>query len=275
MNDNKPLIIWVDDDFSLRVVAERVLIKAGFECITAGSGEEAIVLLDQVVPDLILLDLEMPGVSGFKTCSAIRQHTAHKNVPVLTVTCHDDFSSIERAYEMGATDFMIKPLNWKLLVYRIQYMLRSDQIIKNLNQCKSRLRNVQKVAQLGTWEWNAKTGIVHLSQEAQLLLGFIEQSELSYDEFLQCVHPGDRDRFVFSLEHSSSDSSDAAISPFMIEHRLINAQSESLEVIQVGEVSRYRGNKPIWITSAMQEAYRHHQSFAQNVDVYSGVGQRS
>lgn len=274
MKDNKALIIWVDDDFSLRVVAERVLIKAGFECITAGSGEEALALLDQVVPDLILLDLEMPGLSGFKTCSAIRQHSVHKDVPVLSVTCHDDFSSIERAYEMGATDFMIKPLNWKLLVYRIQYMLRSDEIIKNLKQCKSRLRNVQKVAQLGTWEWSAKTGIVHLSQNAQLLLGFNEQPELSYEQFLQCVHPGDRDRFVFSLEHSSSGSSVESITPFMIEHRLINAQGESMDVIQIGEVSRFHGDIPIWITSAMQEAYRHHQSFAQNVNLYSGVGQR-
>lgn len=271
MKDNKPLIVWVDDDFSLRVVAERVLIKAGFECLTAGSGEEALALLDQVVPDLILLDLEMPGLSGFKTCAAIRQHAVHNHVPILTVTCHDDFSSIERAYEVGATDFMIKPLNWKLLVYRIQYMLRSDQIIKNLKQCKSRLRNVQKVAQLGTWEWNAKTGLVHFSPEAQQLLGFTNQDELSFELFLQCIHPGDRDRFVFTLEQSSPGSNLDSISPFKLEHRIVNTQGESLDVIQIGEVSRNHDNKPIWVTSAIQEAYRHHQSFAQTVDLYSGI----
>lgn len=252
MNNKNPLILWVDDDFSLRILAERVLLKAGFDCVTAGSGQEALVLLSKITPDLILLDVEMPGMDGFKTCAAIRQNTVSKDIPILTVTCHDDFESIGRAFDTGATDFMTKPLNWKLLVYRVQYMLRSDHIVKKLKQCKSRLHNVQKIAQIGTWEWNNETKKMYFSPEACQVFGWPYEQSISYQQFLDRIHPEDKQDFVDKTKFTADDGAVQSKS-FSIEHRIIHTDGSIRYVFQHGELSRQGSDQLGWITSAIQD----------------------
>jgi two-component system sensor histidine kinase ChiS len=123
-----PVILWIDDNASLRKLAQRALTKTGFECFTAGSGEEAISMLDHVEPDLILLDIEMPGMNGFETCAAIqviRKQSGRSLLPILMVSGHDDLEFLDQAYDLGILDIVLKPINWKLLVYRIQYILNN------------------------------------------------------------------------------------------------------------------------------------------------------
>ncbi len=253
MKDKKPLIIWVDDDFSLRILAERVLLQAGFECITAGSGQEMLVLLNKLKPDLILLDVEMPEMDGFEVCAAIRKHTSNHAVPILTVTCHEDFNSIGRAFDVGATDFMTKPLNWKLLVYRIQYMLRSDRVINNLRLCKSRLQNVQKAAQLGTWEWNNKTGQMYFSPEAYQLFGLPDQAMMNYQQLIDSIHPDDKEHFCNTIKSTIEQGVLAHFNAFKIEHRIIHADGSVRHIVQYGEVASDHSDQPHIITAAIQD----------------------
>ncbi len=252
MNNKNPLILWVDDDFSLRILAERVLLNADFDCVTAGSGQEALAILSKTKPDLILLDVEMPGMDGFTTCAAIRQHIMHKDIPVLIVTCHDNFESIGHAFDVGATDFMRKPLNWKLLVYRIRYMLRSDDIVKKLKQCKSRLRNVQKIAQIGTWEWNSETKKMYFSPEACQVFGWPYEQSISYQQFLDRIHPEDKQDFVDKTKFTAEDGAVQSKS-FSIEHSIIHTDGSIRYVCQHGEVSRQETGQLAWITSAIQD----------------------
>ncbi|HFD10896.1 MAG TPA: response regulator [Crenotrichaceae bacterium] len=251
MKDKNPLILWVDDDFSLRILAERVLMKAGYDCVTAGSGEEALAILKKLKPELIILDVEMPGMNGFETCIAIRKYTSSYKIPVLTVTCHDDFDSIAYAYDAGATDFMTKPLNWKLLVYRIQYMLRSDRVLNNLMQCKSRLRNVQTIAQLGTWEWNNKTGQIYISPEVCQLFGWPDQQVITCQQFLDSFHPDDKEDFV-NLIKSVGDAKQFQFTPFKIAHRIIHTDGKERYVVHHGEVACNGTCQPDWVTGAVQ-----------------------
>lgn len=125
-----PVILWIDDNASLRKLAQRALTKTGFECFTAESGEEAISMLDKVEPDLILLDIEMPGMNGFETCAAIqviRKQSGRGILPILMVSGHDDLEFLDQAYDLGILDIVLKPINWKLLVYRIQYILDNSK----------------------------------------------------------------------------------------------------------------------------------------------------
>ncbi len=265
MKDKNPLILWVDDDFSLRILAERVLLKAGFDCITAGSGQEALVLLNKLNPDLILLDVDMPGMNGFDTCSAIRKHTSSNDIPILMATCHDDINSIGRAYEVGATDFMTKPLNWKLLVYRIQYMLRSDRVMNNLKNCKSRLRNLQRIAQIGTWEWNNKAHHMYCSPEARQLFGWNDQQNITYQLLLDSIHPDDKDNFIHCIKEATEDWTNEHFSSFNIEHRIMHTDGSVCYVYQQGEVSSCGTEQLDWITAAIREVGTH-RSFAKSLE---------
>ncbi len=144
-DDNNPLVLWIDDDLSLLMLADRALNKFGFECVSAVSGGEAIGLLYRIEPDIILLDLEMSDMDGIETCQTLRTQAESRNIPIMVVTGHDDLASINQAYEAGATDILIKPINWKLLEYRVRYLLQTSHAASDLITQKSRLRNAHKL----------------------------------------------------------------------------------------------------------------------------------
>ncbi|MCH9698729.1 MAG: response regulator [Gammaproteobacteria bacterium] len=143
--ETKPLVLWIDDDLSLLMLAERVLGKFGYECLCAVSGEEAITMLSKFEPDIILLDLEMSGMDGIETCRLLKDHTVNKNVPILMVTGHDDLRSINQAYDTGATEFLIKPINWRILNHRLKYLLDNAEAVQDLDTNRSTIRNIEKI----------------------------------------------------------------------------------------------------------------------------------
>jgi len=119
-----PIVMVVDDDPATLHVLTRTLTHDGFSVIEASNGQEAIDAFKQSRPDVILMDVEMPGTDGYEACSAIRQSEGGADLPVVMVTGHDDSESINRAYEVGATDFVSKPINWSLMGHRLRYILR-------------------------------------------------------------------------------------------------------------------------------------------------------
>jgi len=127
LREISPRLLIVDDDPVIRLLACERLGAEGFDVVEVGSGGEAIEAFRRVRPDMLLLDVEMPGISGFDVCSAIRATPAGRHVPILILTGRDDVPSIEQAYEAGATDFVAKPLNWLLLAHRVRYMLRASE----------------------------------------------------------------------------------------------------------------------------------------------------
>ncbi|HYM43597.1 MAG TPA: EAL domain-containing protein [Steroidobacteraceae bacterium] len=117
-------ILVVDDDRTLREIAEAMLANSGFVVETAPSGEAAVAACLQRMPDLVLLDVEMPNGNGYQACRGIRALPSGSEVPIVMVTGFDDAASINLAYDAGATDFVVKPINWPLLAHRIRYVLR-------------------------------------------------------------------------------------------------------------------------------------------------------
>ena len=117
-------ILVVDDDRMLREIAEAMLQNCGFAVETAASGEAAVAACRGNMPDLVLLDVEMPEGNGYQACAGIRALPNGNEVPIVMVTGFDDAASINLAYDAGATDFVVKPINWPLLGHRIRYVLR-------------------------------------------------------------------------------------------------------------------------------------------------------
>lgn len=129
-------ILIVDDDPVLRSLARAALENNGFRVEEAGDGEEACRVFDACSPQLLVVDVVMPGMNGFEFCRELRSRPAGRHVPILMATGLDDVESITAAYEAGATDFITKPLNWVILCHRVRYMLRAARALDDVQQAK-------------------------------------------------------------------------------------------------------------------------------------------
>lgn len=133
-NRGQPLVLVADDDAATRLIATEVLRQAGFDVVEASDGKEALRRYDESAPDIILLDVEMPYFDGFSVCEMIRDKETTRRTPICIVTGLDDEKSIDRAYDVGATDFISKPIGWAVLAHRVRYMLRASDA---LNETRS------------------------------------------------------------------------------------------------------------------------------------------
>jgi diguanylate cyclase (GGDEF)-like protein/PAS domain S-box-containing protein len=124
--DRNTVVLVVDDDPVALILAEASLTSQSMDVVIANSGENALALMERVNPDIVLLDIMMPGIDGFATCSAIRKLPAHKNTPIIMLTGRDDIDAVERAFDAGTWDFASKPVNWTLLRHRIAHSLAAS-----------------------------------------------------------------------------------------------------------------------------------------------------
>jgi diguanylate cyclase (GGDEF)-like protein len=125
-------ILVVDDDTVFSLLASETLQQAGHTARVAGTGHEALVLFGAERPDLVLLDVELPDANGFDLCAAIRGSPGGADIPIVMVTGHNDTESIERAFMVGATDFILKPVLWQTLPQRIEFILRAQDNLRSL-----------------------------------------------------------------------------------------------------------------------------------------------
>jgi DNA-binding response OmpR family regulator len=114
-------ILVVDDEISIQELVKLYLEKEGFRVESAGSGKEALQLLDAIKPSLVVLDIMLPDMSGFDVCRELRQRA---DVPVLMLTARKDDIDKILGLEMGADDYLTKPFNPRELVARIRAVLR-------------------------------------------------------------------------------------------------------------------------------------------------------
>ncbi len=170
---NKPaaLALVVDDDELMRLLVREALEPEGLRVEEAADGRAALEAFARVKPDIVLLDVNMPVMDGFECCGKLRAAPGGERVPVLILTGQDDDGSIERAYEAGATDFMPKPLNWKILAHRVRYLLRASHVVEDLTRSEASLAFAQSLARVGNWEWRPDTGAVYWSDEVYRILG--------------------------------------------------------------------------------------------------------
>jgi predicted signal transduction protein with EAL and GGDEF domain len=137
---HKARILVCDDDQNVRLLTRQCLEAEGMEVVEAANGVEAIDLFVRERPDLVFLDVEMPGMSGLEACQRIRQMPQGETIPIMIVTGSDDRNSIDQGFEAGATQYKTKPVNWSLLGRDVQYMLRASNAFNSLKRQEDRLR---------------------------------------------------------------------------------------------------------------------------------------
>jgi diguanylate cyclase (GGDEF)-like protein len=137
-----PLILVVDDDPMIRMLVSETLKQLGFVVEEADNGKQALDFLGRCQPDVVLLDVLMPEMDGFQTCRALRSLSRGEHTPVLMMTGLDDIESIDYAFEVGATDFITKPLNYAILGHRVRYLLRTMQAFESVRKSKREIHHL-------------------------------------------------------------------------------------------------------------------------------------
>ena len=120
--DATGLVLVADDDPALRFLAQTALEEDGHTVAVAEDGEEACRVFTDQVPDVVLLDVGMPVLGGYDACARLRRCIGGAHTPILMLTGTEDAQAVARAYDVGATDFYAKPVNWRVLRERVKWM---------------------------------------------------------------------------------------------------------------------------------------------------------
>lgn len=135
--EERPIVILADDDPSIRLMVRHVLEAEDYEIIEAEDGLDAIKVVEKYHPALVLLDAVMPGLDGFSTCQQIKDK-GHVDVPIIMLTGLDDDISVERAYEVGAIDYITKPIKWAVLKHRVRSIVKSVMAERKIHRLEYR-----------------------------------------------------------------------------------------------------------------------------------------
>jgi len=126
--DSNGMVLIADDDPVTRALVRGSLEQMGFQVTEAANGAEALDEFHKCKPDLLLLDVKMPVMDGIQTLKKLRKLTDGKHLPVIMLTGLADSDSAKKAAAAGATDYVTKPINWRLLGQRIRHQLHLNTI---------------------------------------------------------------------------------------------------------------------------------------------------
>ncbi len=240
MNDEtreSPIVLIIDDDAMTRMLVIEALEPEGFQIEEAASGAEGIEIFRRIRPDIVLLDVSMPGMNGFECCERIRRLPDGGRVPIVVLTGNDDDDSISLAFEAGATDFVSKPMRWKLLGYRVHYLLRASSALEDLARSQASLSYAQELAHVGNWEYKAGSIDGYWSPELFRILGLdAEADTASFDSLVQRVPEEERPQLIHSFVSLRTEGAS-----YGLEHRIQRLDGSERIVFQQAEALQEAG----------------------------------
>ncbi|MCJ7717765.1 MAG: response regulator transcription factor [Anaerolineales bacterium] len=181
----KEIILVVDDEPKITRLAQDYLEKSGFTVLTSGDGQQALTITRQEKPDLIVLDLMLPGMDGLDVCRAIRRES---DVPIIMLTARAEEADQLIGLELGADDYITKPFSPRALVARVRALLRRTQ--GNLLQ-EELIRLGDLELDLRRQQLSLKGEFIHLTRSDFLLLEILAKhpgQPLSREQLLEKLH---------------------------------------------------------------------------------------
>lgn len=139
LDPTKGLILVVDDAPDNLQLLAKVLTKRGYQAQLAMNGEKALESVELMLPDLILLDIQMPIMNGYQVCETLKSKTQTRDIPIIFLSASQEAIDKVRAFEIGATDFITKPFATKELLARVEHQLQITKLQKALNQQREQL----------------------------------------------------------------------------------------------------------------------------------------
>jgi two-component system alkaline phosphatase synthesis response regulator PhoP len=143
-----PMVLVVDDNQQNLELLQAYLEDLDCETVPAHDGLEALRIMSKKEPDLVLLDVMMPKMSGFEVCKRIKNDPKTTDIPVIMVTALNEFGDIERGIDSGTDDFISKPVNKLELLTRVKTMLKLKHLSDKLERTLAYLSEIERHAQI-------------------------------------------------------------------------------------------------------------------------------
>ncbi len=220
MTTSTNTLLLVDDNELNRDLLSRRLQRHGFDVVTAVDGTSALELAADREFALVLLDIEMPRVSGLDVLRAIRQQRSASELPVIMVTARQDSADVVEALNSGANDYVTKPVDMPVALARIQAQLARKQAEADLRESEERYALAVRGANDGLWDWNLRTDVVFFSERWKQMLGLSNEAVTATpDEWFRRVHRDDVDRLRTNVAAHLE-----GLAPYLeSEHRVLHA----------------------------------------------------
>ncbi|QGX03858.1 response regulator [Beggiatoa leptomitoformis] len=177
--DNRNCVLIVDDEEHGRDALEMLLATENYQLTFASHGEEALQQAQSIIPDLILLDVMMPGMDGFEVCSLLRTNAKLAEVPILMLTALDDRESRLRGIEAGADDFITKPYDRVELRTRVRTIMRLNRYRRLVSE-RSRFEWVIENSEDGYLLLGDDDVIQYANHQARLLLSLPDKEKIPF-----------------------------------------------------------------------------------------------
>ncbi len=248
---NTRTLLLVDDDATNQDLLSRRLNRAGYLTKIAGSGYEALDVLEHQDIELVLLDSMMPGLSGIDLLRQLRQRFSPARLPIIMVTALGESERVVEALNLGANDYISKPVDFPVALARIQAQLERKRSEDALRQSEERYALAALGANDGLWDWNLESHRVFYSPRWKAMLGY-EEDEIgeSPDEWLSRVHPEERGRVQSEL---GAHWDATAVKEWAIEHRVLHKDGAYRWMLTRGTVLRNSGGKATRMAGAQTD----------------------
>jgi diguanylate cyclase (GGDEF)-like protein/PAS domain S-box-containing protein len=195
MNLRPNRVLIVDDNEMNRDMLARRLIRKGYQVTAAASAHELIERIKHEFIDLVLLDIEMPEISGLDALQMIRSLYSAIELPVIMVTARNQSEDIVKALDMGANDYLTKPVDFSVALARIGTQLSHKRAQEKLKESEERYALAARGANDGLWDWNLSTNSIYFSARWKAMLGY-QDDEIGDrpEEWFDRIHESDRER---------------------------------------------------------------------------------
>jgi diguanylate cyclase (GGDEF)-like protein/PAS domain S-box-containing protein len=212
-------LLIVDDNDMNRDMLARRLERKGYEIVLADSGRELGQRVKDERIDLILLDIEMPEISGLDALETLRQTYSPIELPIIMVTAKNQSEDVVKALELGANDYVTKPIDFAITLARIGTQLSHKRAQEALRESEERYALAARGANDGLWDWNLQANKIYFSSRWKAMLGYKEEEVGdSPEEWFDRIHDADRERVKQELA-----AHQGGLSPqFESEHRILH-----------------------------------------------------
>ncbi len=245
-----PPILIVDDEVANRDMLSRRLEKRGYLSVLAASGQEALDTLSRQPAAAVLLDVQMPGMSGLDVLRAIRARWSPAELPVLMVTAKDQSEDIVTALDLGANDYLTKPIDFPVALARLRTQLALQEAEARLRASEERYALAAKGANDGLWDWDLVARRIYYSDRWKAIVGAAgAEIGAAPDEWFGRVHVEDLPRLRQDLEAHLS----GAAAHFENEHRIRHQSGAYRWVLARGMVVRDRHGAPVRLAGSQSD----------------------
>jgi diguanylate cyclase (GGDEF)-like protein/PAS domain S-box-containing protein len=242
MTSRQNRVLIVDDNEMNRDMLARRLERKGYQVSMAASAHELMERIKTDGIDLVLLDIEMPEISGLDALQRLRGLYTPIELPVIMVTARNQSEDIVKALSMGANDYLTKPIDFAVALARIGTQLSHKRAQEGLKESEERYALAARGANDGLWDWNLATNVIYFSDRWKAMLGYQEE-ELSDkpEEWFERVHHADHER----MKEEIAAHQNGLTPHFESVHRVRHKDGTFRWMLSRGLAIRDRSGKPV------------------------------